>query len=97
MSRPPPRRWLFARLRRQLDRAADPGKPRRVRTRAARYAAARAERLGLLTRPVRCAWCRRRVKLQRHHWSYEEPLFVTYLCAECHSIADAMTREGGTG
>jgi hypothetical protein len=97
LSRLPPRRGLFARLRRQLGRAADPGKPRRARTRAARYAAALAERLGLLTRPARCAWCRRRVKLTRHHWDYGEPLLVTYLCRECHSLADAMTREGGIG
>jgi hypothetical protein len=97
LSRSARRRWLFARLRRRLAHAADPGLTRRARTRAARHAAALAERLGLLERPARCAWCWRRVRLTRHHWDYDEPLLITYLCAECHTLADVMTREGWTG
>ena len=29
-------------------------------------------------------------RLERHHWDYSEPLNVTFLCVECHDIADAM-------
>jgi hypothetical protein len=80
----------FARLRRHMEVSNDPCRSRRARTRAARYAAALAEQLGLLARPRRCAWCHRRQKLQRHHWDYDEPLNVTFLCADCHAIADPM-------
>ena len=79
-----------ARLRRQLDIAADESRPRRIRTRSARYAAALAEQLGLLDRPFCCEWCRRRRSLERHHWDYDQPLHVTYLCRDCHPIADSM-------
>ena len=80
----------FARLRRHLDISLDAFRPRRIRTRSARYAAALAEQLGLLTRPKCCVWCRRRLRLERHHWDYDEPLNVTYLCADCHTIANSM-------
>ena len=80
----------FSRLRRHLDTSLDPLKPRRIRTRSARYAAALAEQLGLIERPKCCAWCRRRQRLERHHWDYDEPLNVTFLCADCHAIADPM-------
>ena len=84
------RQELFSRLQRQLDLSQDVTRPRRLRTRSARYAAALGEQLGLLDRPRCCTWCRRRRTLQRHHWDYEEPLVVTYLCSECHAIADPM-------
>ncbi len=80
----------FARLRRHLEISLDVLRPRRIRTRSARYAAALGEQLGLITRPYCCSWCRRRARLQRHHWCYDEPLNVTYLCADCHEIADSM-------
>jgi hypothetical protein len=80
----------FARLRRHLDLSGDQDKPRRVRTKSARYAAALAEQLGLLTRPPKCCWCRRRKRLERHHWDYSQPLVVSFLCRDCHDIADGM-------
>ncbi|GAC1452534.1 MAG: hypothetical protein NVSMB9_37450 [Isosphaeraceae bacterium] len=83
----------FARLRRHLEISLDLLRPRRIRTRSARYAAALAEQLGLILRPKCCAWCRRRLRLQRHHWSYDEPLNVTFLCAHCHPLADSMVME----
>jgi hypothetical protein len=82
----------IARLRRHLEISLDLLKPRRIRTRSARYAAALGEQLGLITRPKCCSWCRRRLRLERHHWDYDEPLNVTYLCVDCHVIADSMTR-----
>lgn len=88
------RRAVFARLRRHLDLSLNPDRPRRVRTRSARYAAALAEALGLIERPRHCTWCHRRGRLQRHHWCYDEPLNVTYLCGDCHSLADAMVYSG---
>ena len=33
---------------------------------------------------------RLRARLERHHWNYDEPLNVTFLCVDCHSLADAM-------
>jgi hypothetical protein len=86
------RRNLFIRLRRHLDLCFQTDKPRRIRTRSARYAAALAEQLGLLVRPRLCTWCQRRSRLQRHHWSYDEPLNVTFLCCDCHEVADHMVR-----
>ncbi|GAC1333711.1 MAG: hypothetical protein NVSMB14_00630 [Isosphaeraceae bacterium] len=80
----------FARLNRHLSICLNPLKPRRIRTRSARYAAALAEQLGQLVRPKVCEWCRRRQRLQRHHWDYFEPLNVTFLCADCHVIADGL-------
>ncbi|HEX8198985.1 MAG TPA: hypothetical protein VF590_00755 [Isosphaeraceae bacterium] len=85
----------FARLRRHLDISLDLDRPRRIRTRSARYAAALAEQLGLIERPGCCSWCRRRRRLERHHWNYHEPLNVTFLCAECHAIANPMVWEAG--
>lgn len=83
-----------ARLRRQLEIAADESRPRRIRTRSARYAAALAEQLGLIERPACCSWCRRRrTTLERHHWDYDQPLAVVYLCRDCHPIADSMNAE----
>ena len=86
----------FARLRRHLDISIDSLKPRRIRTRSARYAAALAEQLGLISRPKCCSWCRRRQRLERHHWDYDEPLNVTFLCVDCHAIADSMALDAVT-
>ncbi len=86
----------FARLRRHLEVAADLVRPRRIRTRSARYAAALAEQLGLIERPGCCSWCRRRRRLERHHWDYDEPLNVTFLCGDCHDIADSMNNQAIT-
>lgn len=80
----------FARLRRHLELSIDELRPRRLRTRSARYAAALAEQLGLIARPHCCSWCRSRRRLERHHWDYSEPLNVLFLCSECHVIADGM-------
>ena len=86
----------FARLRRHLEISADLQRPRRFRTRSARYAAALGEQLGLIERPHGCSWCRRRLRLERHHWDYDEPLNVTFLCTDCHDIADSMVARGAT-
>jgi hypothetical protein len=83
-------RALLARLQRQLENSLDLMRPRRIRTRSARYAASLAERLGLIVRPRACAWCRRHGRLERHHWDYAEPLNVTFLCVDCHDLADEM-------
>jgi hypothetical protein len=80
----------FARLRRHLEISLDGFRPRRIRTRSARYAAALGEQLGLISRPKCCSWCRRRLRLERHHWNYDEPLNITFLCADCHDLADTM-------
>jgi hypothetical protein len=86
----------FARLRRHVEISVDLLRPRRIRTRSARYAAALGEQLGLIVRPRCCSWCRRRLRLDRHHWDYDEPLNVTFLCIDCHAIADSMIMEAAT-
>jgi len=86
----------IARLRRHLEISADLLRSRRIRTRSARYAAALAEQLGLIERPHGCSWCRRRRNLERHHWNYDEPLNVTFLCGDCHEIADTMNVQAAT-
>ena len=57
-------RALWSRLQRHLEISSDSLKPRRIRTRSARYAAALGERLGLIDRPRVCAWCRRHARLE---------------------------------
>ncbi len=69
-------------IARQLPR--HPGRRHRVR------------QLGLIERPKCCSWCRRRRRLERHHWDYDEPLNVTFLCGDCHDIADSMNSEAIT-
>ena len=81
---------LVVRLQRHLEISVDALRPRRIRTRSARYAAALGEMLGMITRPRNCSWCHRRARLQRHHWDYNEALNVTFLCQECHIVADMM-------
>lgn len=83
-------RALIARLTRHVEISLDCLRPRRIRTRSARYAAALGEMLGFIERPRCCVWCRRRGRLQRHHWDYAEPLNVTFLCPDCHAVADGM-------
>jgi hypothetical protein len=89
-------RWV--RLRRQLDIAANLDRTRRARTRAARFAAALAEKLGVIDRPKVCEWCRKRKPLERHHPCHDRPLDVFWLCHDCHLVADRMdlgTSEAG--
>jgi hypothetical protein len=85
----PQQRAKQARYERCLALCRDPSRPRRVRTRAARYASTLAEQLGLIHRPPCCDWCRRRRPLERHHVDYTEPLRVAWYCGDCHVIADA--------
>lgn len=85
------RRFLERRYRRHAEIVAAPETGEGRRHRSARIASCAAERLGLLVRPTACQWCRsRRHRLQRHHWDYAAPLLITFLCPECHRLADAM-------
>ncbi len=85
------RRHKHLKLQRHLKISCDGSRPRRVRTRSARYAAALAEQLGIINRPKLCQWCHHRNRLERHHWDYYRPLEVIFLCAECHIVANGMT------
>lgn len=84
----PSRRPEWVRLRRLLALAARTDRTRRERTRAARLAAAVAERLGLLRRPTRCQGCGLPRPLTRHHPDHGWPLVVLFLCRGCHDAAD---------
>src|ERR1700722_20155558 len=83
-------RALWTRLERHLEISLDCMKPRRIRTRSARYAAALGEQLGLIARPKVCAWCRTRSRLERHNLARSEALNVPFLCVECRVVANAM-------
>lgn len=89
-------RFLRRRLAAHLGEVADRRKDRPRRHRAARAAAHAAEHLGLLIRPPECECCGDdEPKLQRHHWDYAQPLCVTFLCPDCHELADAMLKTHG--
>ena len=83
----PSKRELWEKLDRLLRVARDAPR-RRDRTRAARYAAAVAERLGVIRRPRACQRCQRRRPLTRHHPNHDQPLAVEWLCEDCHGVAD---------
>lgn len=77
-------------LKAHIESAADPRHDRPRRHRAARAAAAEAERLGLIVRPDACERCGDpEAFLQRHHADHAKPLCVAYLCEPCHKLADA--------
>lgn len=81
-------------LQAHIESATDPRHDRPRRHRAARAAAAEAERLGLISRPDRCERCGdAEAFLERHHADHAKPLCVAYLCAPCHRIADAELSE----
>lgn len=54
--------------------------------RMAQNAANNAVRDGKIVRKTSCEHCNNKVKLQKHHWSYEEEywLDVVWLCPPCH-------------
>jgi hypothetical protein len=82
------------RLARQLAIVADGTRPPRDRKRASRLAAAIAEKLGILKRPRVCRWCRRRVRLERHHPCHSRPLDIMWLCFDCHLVANTQAADG---
>lgn len=52
-------------------------------------------RAGVLKRPSACAGCGSGPSghgLEAHHYSYEKPLDVVWLCAKCHRALDAQRR-----
>lgn len=84
------------RLARCLGAVADLRNDRPHRVRAAREATRLAEMLGLLQRPPACECCGDdKPRLERHHWDYSQPLRVSYLCPDCHHLADAMLQRSG--
>lgn len=79
---------LQNRYKRHFSICTDTGKPIEIRKKSVRYASYLAERLGIIKRPRVCGWCRQKRYLYRHHWDYENPLDVSFLCKNCHVIAD---------
>jgi hypothetical protein len=70
--------------------ACDESKSEESRKKHIRYASCLAERLGLVKRPKGCQWCFKKKYLYRHHWNYQDPLDISFLCYECHPLADEM-------
>ena len=42
-----------------------------------------------------CGICKSRARLERHHWRYDKPLFVSTLCKDCHTIQHTKNFAGG--
>lgn len=82
-------RRLWKRLSRNLAAATDPTIPSATRKRRARHAAHFAEKLGIILRPDRCEACGSREFLEKHHTNYTLPLSISWLCDDCHTLADA--------
>jgi transposase-like protein len=80
---------LESRLTRAIATSQNFDKSRRTRHNAARRAAALAENLGLINRPSVCQACFHSSTLERHHPDYSNPIFVEFLCPDCHRQADA--------
>lgn len=70
--------------------AKDESKSDECRKKHIRYASCLAEKLGLIKRPKSCEWCFKQRCLYRHHWNYQDPLDVNFLCYECHPVADEV-------
>jgi hypothetical protein len=45
------------------------------------------------TAPSECEGCGRRVRIEKHHPDYSDPLFYVWLCKPCHVIADKIRRK----
>ena len=41
-------------------------------------------RTGKIVKPVFCSLCRQEKPLEGHHYDYNKPLDVTWLCIQCH-------------
>lgn len=46
-------------------------------------------RLGKIVRPAICNKCGKTCKPHSHHWNYDEPTDVIWLCARCHASLHA--------
>lgn len=44
-----------------------------------------------------CAACRRKKDLEAHHYDYDRPLDVSWLCVKCHKAAHAIVGFRDTG
>lgn len=64
------------------------------RARRAHYIVERAIRAGTFTRPDNCPRCfRDDVIIQAHHYDYDKPLDVDWLCPSCHQKLHATGRK----
>lgn len=59
----------------------------------ARRRATYAKKSGELTPSDSCALCGLRGPTESHHPRYDRPLEVTWLCRDCHAVADVRRRE----
>lgn len=82
---------------------ADPAKQRAAQAKArekwrikaekrykAQQAVKNALKSGKLIRWPGCAACKRKRNLEAHHYDYDRPLDVTWLCIKCHKAAHAI-------
>ena len=54
---------------------------------------AKALRKGELIKPKQCEMCGREGYLYAHHWDYDKPLLVTWVCFACHNTLGGIKEE----
>lgn len=65
---------------------------RNVIQRRAGLAARRAVKTGLLIKPTHCEKCGKAARLYGHHWNYNRPLDVIWVCVTCHKLIHPCTQ-----
>ena len=57
----------------------------------------RAVKWGKLVKPIYCGLCGNKAKLHGHHFDYQKPLLVIWLCPLCHSRTEKRLRKQKRG
>jgi hypothetical protein len=64
--------------------------------RKAQNAANYAQEIGRIVKPANCQGCGLETeRLDKHHFDYDKPLQVTWLCDSCHGLIDQRRRARG--
>jgi hypothetical protein len=50
---------------------------------------------GVLVRPKKCPKCGNREHIEGHHWDYDKPLMVEWMCRKCHRGMHKILRKFG--
>lgn len=89
------------RQRRAVAEARERWRKKAEKRHKAKLAVRAAIQSGKLVKWPGCAACKRKRNLEAHHYDYDRPLDVTWLCVKCHKACHAIvgfrnTMECGT-